>query len=52
MGKNLDDLAREVINGTWSNGEEHHAHLNATGYNYDMVQSRVNAKLGYSFVLQ
>lgn len=45
-GKSIDDLAREVINGAWGNGEERHARLTSAGYNYDMVQTRVNQLLG------
>lgn len=45
-GKSIDDLAREVIGGKWGNGEERAARLNAAGYNYDMIQTRVNQLLG------
>lgn len=45
-GKSIDDLAREVINGKWGNGEERAVRLNAAGYNYDMIQTRVNQLLG------
>lgn len=45
-GKSIDNLAREVIGGAWGNGEERHARLTSAGYNYDMVQTRVNQLLG------
>lgn len=44
-GKSVDDLAREVINGDWGNGEDRRQHLTAAGYDYDAVQRRVNELL-------
>lgn len=41
-GKSVDDLAREVINGNWGNGDERRQKLTAAGYDYDAVQRRVN----------
>ena len=43
--KSVDDVAREVINGLWSTGEERKTRLTNAGYNYNAVQSRVNAIL-------
>lgn len=43
--KSIDDVAREVINGLWSTGEERKTRLANAGYNYNAVQSRVNAIL-------
>ncbi len=40
--KDIDTIAREVINGDWGNGQERYDRLTAAGYNYDEVQSRVN----------
>lgn len=40
--KTVDELAREVINGLWGNGQERKDKLAAAGYNYDDVQKRVN----------
>lgn len=40
--KTVDELAREVINGLWSNGQERADKLTAAGYDYDAVQARVN----------
>lgn len=44
--KNLDQLADEVINGHWGNGDDRKIRLNSAGYNYDEVQRRVNEMLG------
>lgn len=41
-GKNVDELAREVINGKWGNGAARKKKLTAAGYDYDAVQKRVN----------
>lgn len=40
--KTVDELAREVINGLWGNGQERADRLEAEGYSYDDVQARVN----------
>ena len=40
--KSIDEVAREVINGDWGNGEERKQRLTDAGYNYDEVQARVN----------
>ena len=40
--KTIDELAREVINGKWGNGEDRKARLTNAGYNYQEVQNRVN----------
>lgn len=42
IGKTVDELAREVINGLWGNGQERADRLEAAGYSYDDVQKRVN----------
>ena len=44
--KTMDALAYEVIQGDWGNGEERKERLEATGYDYDAVQQRVNELLG------
>lgn len=44
--KSVDEIAKEVIAGKWSTGEHRKELLKAAGYNYDEVQSRVNAILG------
>ena len=43
--KTIDELAREVINGDWGNGEERKQRLTAAGYDYAAVQQRVNELL-------
>lgn len=43
--KSVDAVAREVINGKWGNGSKRKSRLEAAGYNYKEVQSRVKALL-------
>lgn len=43
--KTADELAIEVINGLWGNGEERRERLTAAGYDYDAVQTAVNELL-------
>ena len=40
--KTVDELAKEVIQGKWSAGDERKAKLTAAGYDYSAVQNRVN----------
>ena len=40
--KTVDELAREVIDGKWGNGDERKKRLTAAGYDYYAVQKRVN----------
>lgn len=40
--KSVDQLAKEVIDGKWGNGEERKSKLKAAGYSYTAVQKRVN----------
>lgn len=40
--KSVDELAQEVINGLWGNGEERKQRLTDAGYDYQTVQNRVN----------
>ncbi len=40
--KTVEELANEVIEGKWGNGEERKKRLEEAGYNYDNVQDRVN----------
>jgi GH25 family lysozyme M1 (1,4-beta-N-acetylmuramidase) len=44
-GKSVDELAREVINGKWGNGNARKSALQKAGYDYDAVQKRVNELL-------
>mgnify|MGYP002571616798 FL=1 len=43
--KSTDELAREVIQGKWGNGDERKQKLKAAGYDYSAVQKRVNELL-------
>ncbi|MFR7765420.1 MAG: lysozyme, partial [Anaerococcus obesiensis] len=42
VGKSIDQLAREVIRGEWGNGEERKRRLTNAGYDYYVIQKRVN----------
>lgn len=44
--KSVEEVAREVIQGLWGNGDERKQKLQAAGYNYSEVQAAVNAILG------
>ena len=44
--KTVAELAAEVIEGKWGNGEERKKRLTAAGYDYDAVQAKVNQILG------
>lgn len=43
--KSNDTIANEVIKGLWGNGTERKSRLQAAGYDYNAIQSIVNAKL-------
>lgn len=43
--KSVDELAREVIAGKWGNGDVRREKLEASGYDYNAVQKRVNQLL-------
>ena len=43
--KTVDEMAREVIKGVWGNGEERKERLTAAGYDYAVIQRRVNELL-------
>lgn len=43
--KTVDELAHEVLNGLWGNGQERKDRLAAEGYSYADVQARVNELL-------
>ena len=40
--KDIDTVALSVLRGNWGNGEEKRKKLEAAGYDYHLVQSRVN----------
>ena len=42
------EIAREVIDGKWGNGEERKKKLEAAGYNNNEVQSMVNILMKYN----
>lgn len=43
--KTNKEVAKEVINGVWGNGEERKRKLTANGYNYKLIQVEVNKLL-------
>ena len=43
--KSNEEIANEVINGGWGNGEDRKKRLTDAGYNYDAVQKVVNQKM-------
>lgn len=40
--KSIDEIAKEVMNGKWGNNPERKNRLVAAGYDYDVIQKRVN----------
>ena len=46
--KSIDEIAKEVISGKWGNGTDRMYNLEAAGYNYNEVQSKVNQLMGAS----
>ena len=40
--KSVDEIAKEVINGLWGNGAEREMRLTEAGYDYSIIQKRVN----------
>ena len=44
--KSILEVAQEVINGQWGNGDDRKNRLTSAGYNYNEVQSKVNELLG------
>lgn len=45
--KNPDELAAEVLNGQWGNGADRYKRLTAAGYDYAVVQEKVNRLLNH-----
>lgn len=41
-GKDVDTIAKECISGIWGNGEERKKKVTAAGFDYVMVQNRIN----------
>lgn len=48
--KSLDEIAREVVQGLWGNGDDRKNRLVAAGYDYNAVQSLVNSLASSSSV--
>lgn len=48
IGKTVDEIAHEVIAGKWGNGEDRKNRLTNAGYEYSIVQARVNEILNGS----
>ena len=44
--KSNEEIAKEVIQGKWGNGQERYDRLTQAGYNYNEIQNIVNALLG------
>ncbi len=44
--KSVNEIAQEVINGKWGNGDDRKNRLSSAGYNYNEVQSKVNELMG------
>lgn len=42
----VGDIASQVIAGSWGNGDDRRARLQAAGYDYNTVQAEVNRQLG------
>ena len=43
--KSIEELAKEVIDGKWGNGQERYERLTGAGYNYQEIQNKVNELL-------
>ncbi|KRN88734.1 1,4-beta-N-acetylmuramidase [Ligilactobacillus ceti] len=50
--KSVDELADEVLEGKWGNGNDRYNRLTNAGYDYDRVQDKVNEKLGITRTLK
>lgn len=46
-GKTVNEIAKEVIQGKWGNGQDRVNKLTAAGCDYDTIQKEVNRILGY-----
>lgn len=44
--KSNEEIANEVINGSWGNGNDRYKRLTEAGYDYNTIQNIVNSKLG------
>ena len=50
--KSFDEIAQEVIDGLWGNGEERKNKLESAGYSYEEIQKKVNAQLSKTKIVQ
>ena len=50
--KSNEEIAQEVINGKWGNGQERKDRLAAAGYDYSAIQKMVNALLSPKVVIK
>ena len=48
LNAKCQEVAKEVIDGKWGNGETRKKKLEAAGYDYDKVQAEVNKLMGAS----
>lgn len=46
--KTIEELAKEVIDGKWGNGQDRYERLTKAGYDYSKVQDKVNELLGFT----
>ena len=44
--KSVDEIAQEVINGAWGNGQDRKNRIEQAGYDYTAVQNKVNELCG------
>lgn len=44
--KSVNEIAKEVINGKWGNGDDRKKRLHTAGYDFNEVQAKVNELLG------
>ena len=44
--KSVDEIAQEVINGVWGNGQDRKNRIEQAGYDYTAVQNKVNELCG------
>lgn len=49
--KSISEIAQEVINGIWGNGEDRKNRLISAGYNYNEIQAKVNSILASNSVV-
>ena len=50
MNMTIKEVAKDVINGFWGNGNDRQELLEKAGYNYEKVQDKVNELLGVKLI--